>query len=221
MERLIAVSPCYCKNVKLKRTFCRCVARQATLANSFHLKLALIRLLHVTYNSKTSRFKVRCVSLKPFCAPDVDVKIWELIDSVRLKLRAFQRPQRLLVVINPNSGNRKSPDIYHKMISPLFLAAGIVPDILVTNHANHALWLLEDVTFNVEQFDAVVGVGGDGIFHEIVNGLVTRAQIFSSVDVESPTALLQRPKVRTVCKLKWLSNKIKNIHSFIQRSPSD
>ncbi|MEQ2207194.1 hypothetical protein XENOCAPTIV_008577, partial [Xenoophorus captivus] len=58
-----------------------------------------------------------------------------------------------------------------------------------TEHANHARDHLKTEA-NLDDYDGVVCVGGDGMFSEIVHGLVTRIQTDNDVDQNLPDAEL-------------------------------
>ena len=66
-------------------------------------------------------------------------------------------------------------------MKPVFDLAGIECDVVVTERANHARDLL--LTYDFErpsaQIDGIVSVGGDGMFSELINGILRRAAIDS------------------------------------------
>ena len=55
----------------------------------------------------------------------------------------------------------------------MFEKAHITFSLVETQHANHAFEIVHDELVP-GQFDAVVTVSGDGLLHEVVNGLLTR-----------------------------------------------
>ena len=79
------------------------------------------------------------------------------------------RRRRLLVIVNPVSGRRRSLSIYHSVVKPMFTQAGVEDDLIVTNRAHHAKDVAREM--DVEAWDGIVTIGGDGILSEIVNGL--------------------------------------------------
>ncbi|KAM9771998.1 ceramide kinase isoform 1-T1 [Syngnathus typhle] len=99
------------------------------------------------------------------------------------------RPKSLLVYINPFGGKRQGKHIYDQKVAPLFCRACIATDVIVTERANHARDHLKTEA-NLEKYDGVVCVGGDGMFSEILHGLVARTQTERGIDPNPPDAHL-------------------------------
>ncbi|KAJ8301258.1 hypothetical protein KUTeg_020245 [Tegillarca granosa] len=77
---------------------------------------------------------------------------------------AFKRPKGLLVFVNPFGGKRKGPKIYAEKVAPLFDLAEIKV---------HAITSLSTFMLSISIIRVVV-VGGDGMFSEVLNGLLDR-----------------------------------------------
>ena len=78
---------------------------------------------------------------------------------------------RLYFLINPNSGKKKSLKIF-KSIQPLLNKKSIDYDFFETQYKGHAIDLIQKN--NLKQYDGIIIIGGDGTFHEVVNGLMLR-----------------------------------------------
>ncbi|XP_054637896.1 ceramide kinase family protein isoform X2 [Dunckerocampus dactyliophorus] len=106
-----------------------------------------------------------------------------------LKTHSPLRPSRLLVFINPFGGKKRGRDIYHSLVAPVFELAGISCHVIVTERANQARdhLLKKDLT----SFDGVVCVGGDGMFSEVLHGVIHRTQQEAGLCENDPAVSLQ------------------------------
>jgi len=79
--------------------------------------------------------------------------------------------RKILLVVNPTGGVRNGLEIL-KNIKPIFEAGGIELEIIETKYAGHS----KDVVraMDIEKFEALCIVGGDGTMHEVVNGMYAR-----------------------------------------------
>lgn len=83
-----------------------------------------------------------------------------------------KRQKRLFVVINPHSGPGHANRLYHDHAERVLKAANCEITLQTSNYIGHAEKLMEN--FDVTQYDAIVCVSGDGLPHEIMNGLAKR-----------------------------------------------
>ena len=67
--------------------------------------------------------------------PHPNYVVWNYFCVYPLSI-ASNRPQRLLVYINPVSGAGKAGDIYHKHVAPVFELAGVVTEVLGEKKTN-------------------------------------------------------------------------------------
>eukprot|EP01135_Chromosphaera_perkinsii_P003587 Nk52_evm45s248 gene=Nk52_evmTU45s248 len=82
-------------------------------------------------------------------------------------------PRRnLLVYINPFGGKKKSMKLYSKHAAPMFELAGVGTEVIVTTHAGHASEHIKEA--DLKKYDGIITVGGDGLLHEVLNGLLHR-----------------------------------------------
>ncbi|KAI4871767.1 hypothetical protein NFI96_010922 [Prochilodus magdalenae] len=125
-----------------------------------------------------------------FCCPSRDLRDqWVAQLKTALKTHCSSRPHRLLVFINPYGGKKRGKQIYHSLVAPLFELAGISSHVVVTERANQARdhILKKDLT----GFDGVVCVGGDGMFSELLHGVIGRTQQEAGISEHDPTVMLQ------------------------------
>ncbi|XP_061197430.1 ceramide kinase-like isoform X2 [Saccostrea echinata] len=100
-----------------------------------------------------------------------------------------ERPKKLAVFINPIGGSQNSVSVYSKVITPLFKAANISCDVMVSERPKHMIDLVSG--FDTASVDGLVVVGGDGTLLEILNCLLTRVQKEAGLDYDQPTCKLK------------------------------
>uniref|UniRef100_A0A3P8YNB1 DAGKc domain-containing protein n=1 Tax=Esox lucius TaxID=8010 RepID=A0A3P8YNB1_ESOLU len=138
----------------------------------------------VSYVRRARKHRWRCTDVTFFCPEWALCQQW--VQTIKEQLAELtSRPKHLLVYINPYGGKQQGTCIYEQKVAPLFARASISTDVIVTEHANHARDHLRTVA-ELKQYDGVVCVGGDGMFSEIVHGLVSRTQKDNGVDQNSP-----------------------------------
>ncbi|XP_032378832.1 ceramide kinase [Etheostoma spectabile] len=138
----------------------------------------------VLYVERSRQHRWRCAEVTFTCPEEALCQHW--VSSIREQLAAItSRPKHLLVYINPYSGKRRGKRIYERKVAPLFAQAGVSAHVIVTEHANYARDHLKTGA-ELHKFDGVVCVGGDGMFSEIIHGLIWRTQIDGGVDPNCP-----------------------------------
>ena len=80
--------------------------------------------------------------------------------------------KKLMLVYNPNAGKRQAKRILEEMVLPGLQRRGIECTTIATESVGHARHL--GMTLPLADFQAVVTLGGDGTFHELVNGMFSR-----------------------------------------------
>ncbi|XP_018106474.1 ceramide kinase L homeolog isoform X1 [Xenopus laevis] len=151
------------------------------------------RAFTVRYVQRVRKHRWRCKEVTFWCSDEQLFYQW-LQAFHDLLEQQTHRPKNLLVYINPYGGKKRGKQIYENKVAPLFSAAGICADVIVTEYANHARDHLYDA--NLEKYDGVVCVGGDGMFSEVLHGLIVRMQKDSDVDHNNPSAQLSRCNMR-------------------------
>uniref|UniRef100_A0A7N4P2M5 Ceramide kinase n=1 Tax=Sarcophilus harrisii TaxID=9305 RepID=A0A7N4P2M5_SARHA len=147
----------------------------------------------VYYVKRARRHRWRCSHVTFWCTEEGLCNQWiQTLKELLEKLTC--RPKHLLVYINPFGGKRQGKRIYEQKVVPLFNLASITADVIVTEHANHAKDSLFEI--NIEKYDGVVCVGGDGMFSEVLHGLIGRTQRDCGVDQNNPKASLVQCNLR-------------------------
>ncbi|TVU28973.1 hypothetical protein EJB05_20514 [Eragrostis curvula] len=83
------------------------------------------------------------------------------------------RPKNLMVFVHPLCGKGRGLKNW-ETVAPLFDRAKVNMKVIVTERAGHAYDTLSSLSDKeLKTFDGVVAVGGDGLFNEILNGLLS------------------------------------------------
>ena len=78
---------------------------------------------------------------------------------------------RVCFIINPNSGKKRGLKIL-KSIKPILNDKKITYDLIKTEYSGHATDITNEL--EIEKYNGLIIVGGDGTFHEVVSGLMIR-----------------------------------------------
>ncbi|RLM61734.1 ceramide kinase isoform X1 [Panicum miliaceum] len=83
------------------------------------------------------------------------------------------RPKNLMVFVHPLCGKGRGVKNW-EIVAPLFDRAKIKTKVIVTNRAGHAYDTLVSLSdIELKALDGVVAVGGDGLYNEILNGILS------------------------------------------------
>ncbi|KAL0570248.1 sphinganine kinase lcb4 [Marasmius crinis-equi] len=85
-----------------------------------------------------------------------------------------KRNRRLKVLVNPHGGPGKAVSIFKKTVEPILRAAGCSLDIIHTTHSGHGFEIASKL--DIQSFDALLTVSGDGLVHEVLNGFAKHAE---------------------------------------------
>uniref|UniRef100_A0A670Y708 sphingosine kinase n=1 Tax=Pseudonaja textilis TaxID=8673 RepID=A0A670Y708_PSETE len=79
---------------------------------------------------------------------------------------------RVMVLLNPRSGAGEALHLFTSQVQPMLAEASIGFHKFVTEKHNHAWDLAREE--DMSKWDAVVVMAGDGVLHEVINGLMER-----------------------------------------------
>lgn len=82
------------------------------------------------------------------------------------------RPRRLLLLVNPFSGRGQAMQWCQTHILPMIREANISYNLIQTERQNHARELIREISLS--EWDGIIIVSGDGLLHEVINGLMER-----------------------------------------------
>ncbi|XP_007889183.2 ceramide kinase [Callorhinchus milii] len=141
----------------------------------------------VYYVQRSKEHHWCCAEVTFYCSDQLLCNQWVQALQRRLDLQGV-RPKNLLVFINPFGGKQLGKHIYDKKVAPLFQLASITTEVIVTEHANHARDHLAEVDLRI--YDGIVCVGGDGMFSEVIHGLICQTQKIAGIDQNDPNSKL-------------------------------
>lgn len=95
-------------------------------------------------------------------------RIW-LAKLIALSYGTAQRHKRIKVLVNPFGGQGAAQKLYLREIEPLFKAAACEIDVETTTHSGHAVEIAKEI--DVDKYDVIACASGDGLPHEVFNGL--------------------------------------------------
>ena len=147
-----------------------------------------LTLRYAAPNSKKDDVRVACVTAVIDKEQRLKTRTW--ID--RLLDRAYgqvQRRKRVQVLVNPVGGQGKAVGIFEQHVEPIFVAAQCRVDAVHTTYQGHAADLAEKM--NLDDHDVVACCSGDGLPHEVFNGLGRRK--------DAGTALRRMAVVQVPC----------------------
>lgn len=143
-----------------------------------------VLLVHIAVRGKGSLWRLQ--TLKFRSNDEVRCSNWSTYLNEKVKQALLQscikRPKSLLVFVNPYGGKHRAIDIHKQIVSPIFSKSGVKQDVVITKYQNHAKDYLQ--TVDLTQYDGVVAVGGDGMVHEIINGVLIQIQTKNNIPLD-------------------------------------
>uniref|UniRef100_F6YIB7 sphingosine kinase n=1 Tax=Ciona intestinalis TaxID=7719 RepID=F6YIB7_CIOIN len=80
--------------------------------------------------------------------------------------------RRYIVYVNPFSGQGKAVEMYNGPVRSMLAEAEVKHKMIKTKYAGHAKEMVKEV--NLSDCDGIIIVSGDGLVHEVINGLMER-----------------------------------------------
>lgn len=144
------------------------------------------RTLTIDYAQNVNKTQLRAATLSfpatsssPTTSTD-DENLYPTPDSIlkwtdTLLDRAYgpaQRRRRAYVLVNPHAGPGGAQKKWDTEVEPIFKAARMALTVHTTTHSGEAVDLAANM--DIDQFDIIVPCSGDGLPHEVFNGLGKR-----------------------------------------------
>lgn len=95
----------------------------------------------------------------------------------------------VLFILNPFGGTKAASKLFDRLIKPLIIISSLPYELmgkylilnLETTHSKHAVSIAHDL--DLDKYSGIVSISGDGVFHEIINGLFTRPDWRNIIDI--------------------------------------
>lgn len=146
-------------------------------------------IIHYAEKSVGDKWLYKYLTLKHL--DSLQVASW--VKTLQNHLFKFQkRPKHLLLFVNPFGGRQNAMQIYEKYGKELFAIASVEVTVNVSQRKDQIRDYL--ITHNLDMFDSVACVGGDGTVSELFNGLVLRECRLQGVDFNDIDENLPKPK---------------------------
>lgn len=141
--------------------------------------------LRISYGELTPKSCHPKTFTAPFESPNASSAA-ELAEEIMKRAYGEARQRkRFLVLINPNGGMGNASRLFKTASEPLLRAANCSLDIVNTTHRFHAQEVGAEITPG--KYDAIMCCSGDGIPHEVINGMASRpndgAQLLRTVAI--------------------------------------
>jgi sphingosine kinase len=125
--------------------------------------------IRVTFAKKKGNHLEPESALLNIDCPGVD----DVIQYITEKSYPGTKPGKtILVLVNPHGGQGKAIGLFVNRARPILDAAGCHVEVHKTTHHKHAIEIVKNM--DVDQFDVIACASGDGVPHEVFNGLYSR-----------------------------------------------
>lgn len=109
------------------------------------------------------------LSIDSLASSSTDV-VEEILDR---SYKSTKRNKSILVIINPHGGKGRANKLYVSKAKPILIASHCTVEILETTYHRHAIDIAQNI--DIDKYDVIACASGDGIPHEVLNGLYRRA----------------------------------------------
>jgi len=129
--------------------------------------------LTIRYAHPTSKDSVRAEQVKyPIEYQQVELANRWVARLLDRSYKESQQKKRIMVLVNPHAGKGSAEKWYARDVEPLLKAANCVFDMVKTTYSGEAVDLM--ARLDIEDYDVVASCSGDGLPHEVFNGLGKR-----------------------------------------------
>lgn len=107
-------------------------------------------------------------------ASKLEAEEWVKFLRNTLKKTWFQPEPRkpIFIIVNPFSGEKKGTKLFENVVKPMLDSADVLYEVTETQRPGHATELAKQL--KLDEWSAIATVSGDGLLHEVLQGLLTR-----------------------------------------------
>ncbi|KAJ2849546.1 Sphingosine kinase 1 [Coemansia brasiliensis] len=97
---------------------------------------------------------------------------WLSLLRYAINPKLSEREANVLIFVNPVSGKRKSLKLFQTVVKPILEIGNTAYTLQITESQGFAIEFVKSQ--DLSKYTAIVAVSGDGLLHEILNGLLSR-----------------------------------------------
>jgi sphingosine kinase len=132
------------------------------------------RTLTIDFAQRISKTKLQAAKWSFTVSDEVaaNIPLW-IEDLLSRSYGPANLRKRAKVLVNPHAGTGGADKKWEQEARPLFEAARMPFDVVQTKYSGEAIELAQNM--DIDAFDTIIACSGDGLPHEIFNGLAKRA----------------------------------------------
>ncbi|QID86827.1 sphinganine kinase lcb5 [Saccharomyces pastorianus] len=112
------------------------------------------------------------IDYKPHPSPHMKEDEDLIEEILKRSYKNTKRNKSIFVIVNPFGGKGKAKKLFMTKAKPLLLASRCSIEVVYTKYPGHAVEIAREM--NIDKYDTIVCASGDGIPHEVMNGLYQR-----------------------------------------------
>ncbi|EJS42536.1 lcb5p [Saccharomyces arboricola H-6] len=112
------------------------------------------------------------IDYKPHPSPRIKEDDDLVEEILKRSYRNTRRNKSIFVIINPFGGKGKAKKLFMTKAKPLLLASRCSIEVVYTKYPGHAIEIVQEI--DIDKYDTIACASGDGIPHEVINGLYRR-----------------------------------------------
>ncbi|KAI9327510.1 hypothetical protein DFJ73DRAFT_137889 [Zopfochytrium polystomum] len=129
------------------------------------------------------------------CGETTEADHWR---DVVMKEAELSERRNVLLIVNPASGSNQGLRVFKTVVEPMLLTANVDLTVVVTEKPRKIMSDIREMD-SLLNFDVLAVCGGDGLAHEVVNGLLTRPDWAKASKI--PIALIPTGSSNKLAKL--------------------